>query len=318
PTVAGTAPPAYDQTRNLISVDVSTGLTGHVLRTGVLIVHAASPVLDQDAASADATVDATRIDLAGVLPLLTIGVDVVQSKASITGPCGGTPVAAGSTILTNARFGGPLGLGLTVAADPQPNTVLLDAAGIRVVLNEQTLSRANGVTALTVDAIHVYLNALPVTGLGVLSGEIVVSHSQARLSCPLEEASLQLGKSAAPDPVQVGGDLVYTLTVSNGGPGTARQTVVTDPLPASVTFVSAVPSQGSCSGTTTVVCNVGDLAPGGQATISITVQPSQGGSLTNTATAVSSTPDLQPGNHPATVTSTVFFSGLHTRQAVRP
>jgi uncharacterized repeat protein (TIGR01451 family) len=63
-------------------------------------------------------------------------------------------------------------------------------------------------------------------------------------------ADLAITKTDAADPVIVNGNVVYTLTIRNDGPAAATGVTVTDTLPAGVTFVSAVPSQGAaCTGT---------------------------------------------------------------------
>ena len=59
---------------------------------------------------------------------------------------------------------------------------------------------------------------------------------------------------------------------------------MTDVLPGSVTYVSATPSLGSCSGTTTVTCNLGTMSNGAQATVSLIVRPTTAGTVTNTVT----------------------------------
>lgn len=41
--------------------------------------------------------------------------------------------------------------------------------------------------------------------------------------------------------------VTFNIGVSNAGPNAASAVVVTDVLPAGATFVSATPSQGSCS-----------------------------------------------------------------------
>jgi len=50
---------------------------------------------------------------------------------------------------------------------------------------------------------------------------------------------LSLSVSAAPEPVGVGSNLVYFLTVSNAGPSVATSAVISNQLPASLGFVSA-------------------------------------------------------------------------------
>ena len=69
-----------------------------------------------------------------------------------------------------------------------------------------------------------------------------------------------------------GENLTYTLHVTNQGPAEVTGVVVTDTLPAGVTFSSLTTTQGSGShqaGTVTV--QLGSLASGGDATITIVV-----------------------------------------------
>lgn len=111
------------------------------------------------------------------------------------------------------------------------------------------------------------------------------------------DADLALVKTSAPNPVAVGGQLTYTLTVTNNGPDRALNAVVTDTLPAGVTFVSAVASQGTCSGTATVTCNLGSLNNGATATVTIVVTTPTIGTVSNTATVTSDISDPVPGNN---------------------
>jgi uncharacterized repeat protein (TIGR01451 family) len=104
------------------------------------------------------------------------------------------------------------------------------------------------------------------------------------------DADLVLTKADSPDPVTVGQTLTYTLTASNNGPANATGVTVTDTLPSGVTFVSASPSQGNCSGTTTVSCTLGDLNNGSSATVTIQVTPTTEGELSNTASVQGNQP----------------------------
>jgi uncharacterized repeat protein (TIGR01451 family) len=108
----------------------------------------------------------------------------------------------------------------------------------------------------------------------------------------------------SPDPAQVGNNLTYTITVSNVDPSTSMTATMTDHLPAGVNFVSATPSQGSCTGTSTVVCDLGFIAAGANATVSLVVTPTTAGTLSNTA----SVPDFEdptPLNNTDTELTTV-------------
>jgi len=76
-------------------------------------------------------------------------------------------------------------------------------------------------------------------------------------------ADLSVAKSDSPDPVSKGAQLTYSIVVTNNGPGSATAVQLTDSLPASVQFVSATSTAGSCMQTGgTVACNLGDLSNG--------------------------------------------------------
>ena len=80
--------------------------------------------------------------------------------------------------------------------------------------------------------------------------------------------------------------------VATGDP--APGVVVEDILPAGLTLVSTTPSQGSCVEVPSkVVCHVGTLTAGSQATISLLLTV---GSIDNTATVSTEAIDLVPAN----------------------
>jgi hypothetical protein len=86
---------------------------------------------------------------------------------------------------------------LAIPANPPPNTVLFGAAGVRIVLNEQTLSGdGSSRLALAVNARRIeFTNA--VLGLGLLNGAIGISHSEAALTAAPEPAAPLLTLLAA-------------------------------------------------------------------------------------------------------------------------
>src|ERR1700676_2416199 len=117
-------------------------------------------------------------------------------------------------------------------------------------------------------------------------------------------ADLALTKTAAPNPVPVGANLTYTLTVKNNGPAAATSVTLTDTLPAGVTFVSATPSS-ACTGTTTITCNLGSLANAATVTVTIIVKPTAIGAITNTAHVTATETDPNTANNIASATTTV-------------
>jgi uncharacterized repeat protein (TIGR01451 family) len=128
----------------------------------------------------------------------------------------------------------------------------------------------------------------------------------------ISSANLSVGIVDAPDPVAAGGALTYTITVSNLGPDAASAVTLQDVLPAGVTLVSVTPAQGSCSGTTTVTCELGGIAQGTSTTVEIVVTPTAAGTLSNSASAASPEADDVPGNNTATAITTVTGGGPAT------
>lgn len=108
------------------------------------------------------------------------------------------------------------------------------------------------------------------------------------------------------NPVPVGGNFNYIITVTNNGPGTAGNVTLNDPLPANVGFVSVTPSQGSCAAIGNVIgCDLGDLAVGATATVTVTVAALSSGTFTNVVTLSLTNPTQQILTQTAQVTTTV-------------
>lgn len=103
--------------------------------------------------------------------------------------------------------------------------------------------------------------------------------------------------------VAVGRPAIYAFVVTNRGPDAATGVVVTDTLPAPVTLESAIASQGTCAGATTVTCDLGTLAPGEHALVTIVVTPTEPGVLLATAAVTANEVDPHPGNNQKSVTT---------------
>jgi uncharacterized repeat protein (TIGR01451 family) len=112
-------------------------------------------------------------------------------------------------------------------------------------------------------------------------------------------APLSIAKADSPDPVAAGGQLTYTISVTNSGPDKAIDVEVADTLPVGVTVLSVTSSPPVCTdGTGTVTCEIAEIAGGATVNVSIVVKVDDllvdnAGSLsiTNTATVSSPLPD---------------------------
>jgi uncharacterized repeat protein (TIGR01451 family) len=127
----------------------------------------------------------------------------------------------------------------------------------------------------------------------------------------------------APDPVRAGDELHYTASAKNlVGPDAATGVTLTVNLPASVFYVSATPTQGSCSQSAGVVtCNLGTLAKGSSASVDVDVEPNN--VISNTTISASATVsatenDPVPGNNSASTTTTVTPGGYARPMGATP
>jgi uncharacterized repeat protein (TIGR01451 family) len=112
-------------------------------------------------------------------------------------------------------------------------------------------------------------------------------------------ADLAVTKTGSLDSVKVGEIVIYTVTVANNGPNNATHVVLTDTLTGEGDWGTILPSQGSCSETDPVVCDLGELAAGDRITITMVVTPTAHGVLTNTARVGGEEEDLALDNNEA-------------------
>jgi uncharacterized repeat protein (TIGR01451 family) len=122
--------------------------------------------------------------------------------------------------------------------------------------------------------------------------------------CP--GVDLSIGMVAAPEPVFVGSNLVYTIHVTNAGPDSAKSAVISQLLPASVVFVSASVSQGSIGQAGGVItANLGNMLPGAVVVATVVVTPTTPDVISSTVSINSNNPDFDLSNNSAFVVSHV-------------
>jgi len=118
---------------------------------------------------------------------------------------------------------------------------------------------------------------------------------------PHANADLALSTTKAPS---FGGDLVYTVSVHNGGPDMAYDVSLTNTIPAGTSLVAASSSQGTgCNQAAPVVCDLSQIRSAADAQVTVRVHLSGTQSYTNHA-VVSSASDGNAANNVSDSTAT--------------
>jgi len=224
---------------------------------------------------------------------------VSASPASLTVTPGGTASYV-VTVGPVGSFTGTVDLSLSgvpanaMASFSPPSVVVVDATPQTAILTVNTTgSTPLGTFPLTITAASGTLAHIVSVTLTVASGT--------------GTADLSVTKTSTPNPVEVRANLTYNLTVTNLGPAVATGVQVVDTLPA-VAFVSASATQGTCSGTGTITCNIGALDVGRRVAVTIVVKPQAIGSVSNVATVSGNEFDPNPANNSATAVTAVESS----------
>jgi uncharacterized repeat protein (TIGR01451 family)/CSLREA domain-containing protein len=119
-----------------------------------------------------------------------------------------------------------------------------------------------------------------------------------------QSADLALNLTSSVGSIIKGNTFTYTLAVTNNGPNTASNVVLTQTLPSQVSFQGA--SAGCSISSSTVTCNVASLASGATSSSTITVLANTAGTANSTASITSSTPtDPNTSNNSASNNVTI-------------
>jgi uncharacterized repeat protein (TIGR01451 family) len=124
-------------------------------------------------------------------------------------------------------------------------------------------------------------------------------------------ADLTLTVSGLPNPVLLGGNITYTLTVTNLGPATATGVTINDTLPPGSQFVSASPSGYVVAGNSVTFTNLGALGAGSQLSVNITAQPLVTGTVTDQAFCDNNVTDPLKANNFMSIKTIVEALGFH-------
>ena len=258
-----------------------------------------------------ATAAATTYDPVGANNAASASVDVPDANLAVTKtvnnptPAINTNVTFTVTVTNNgpdAAQGAsvadllPAGLAF-VSATPSTGTYA-SGPGVWTVGN-----LANGASA-TLSIVATVTTHTAVTNTATASSatyDPTPGNDTASATVNVPDANLAVTKTVDTATPDVGGNVTFTVTVSNAGPDTAQAATVIDVLPAGLSLVSSTPSVGSYNNGTGVWA-VGNLANGANATLTIVATATAHTPITNTATASSSTFDPVGGNNSDSVT----------------
>lgn len=248
-----------------------------------------------------------------------------EADLSVTVTDDPDPVLSGNTLtyhLTAANAGPSEATGV-VLTDALPGaTTFFSAAPSQGSCSQSggTVTCQLGALAAGVDATVDVVVTLGAAASGTLTDVATVAGNQpdpdASNNTAVETTTvnppidLEVTVTDLPDPVAVGGSLLYTVETVNHGPFTATGVDLVNTLPQGVTLSAATPSQGSCLPATGVVsCMLGSLGNGASAsvTLQVTVGASAPGTLSNTAVVSGEGNDLDPTNNTATAETTVLL-----------
>ena len=122
-------------------------------------------------------------------------------------------------------------------------------------------------------------------------------------------ADLSITMNSSPNPVKVGQNLSYIMTVTNNGPEDATNVMVTSPLPFNASLLAFAKTQGNCNDRFgPFSCDLGNMAVGDSASVTMVVRPLSAGQITSTADVTSTEADPNNADNTA-VENIVVNSG---------
>lgn len=299
-------------------------LTGASSTYGVAVADALNRayVTDEDSDTVHVvnTLTDTQISGAG-LPITDLAFDTPRAIASVDQPVVVTPgisindvsITEGNAGQTNAVFtvtlSSPSASVVTVSFATADGTATVGGAdyvataGVVTFVagdtSETITVPINGDTAVEIDeTFFVNLSAPANATISDSQGQGTILNDDSPVVLTTD---LTISKSASPNLVAPGGQVTYTIVVTNNGPGPASGVVITDTLPSGTSFVSAA---GCTNSSGVVTCNIGSLTNGQSVTRTIVIQaPSALGSFVNTASVSGAEVDPSPASNSATGTA---------------
>jgi hypothetical protein len=125
----------------------------------------------------------------------------------------------------------------------------------------------------------------------------------------------------APATATTGTAISFVATVNNVGPNQALGATLAITLDSSLIINSVTPSEGTCGTGITFSCDLGNLASGSSATVTVIATPTTSGTIAGSASATSVSYDPTLTNNQATTSTTVtgsFYATVPSVSAISP
>ena len=147
-------------------------------------------------------------------------------------------------------------------------------------------------------------NDVTITGVSQSDPDQTGDATVAITSAP--SADLAVSKEDDADPVILGSQVTYSITVSNSGPDQATGVILLDTLPDTVEFVSSSNGSANCSADSgLVICQLAQISSGGQSKVDIVVTTLETGEIVNHVTVTANEHDPNTGDNSDTEATSV-------------
>jgi uncharacterized repeat protein (TIGR01451 family) len=283
-------------------VTSAPGVDGSITATSVISSATTDPASANNAAS-QATVVNAPSDLALALSASPSPVPAASTLTYTIGITNLGPRDATNLVVTNrlpdgdVLFLGASGIGWTCALAGQIVTctrpLLLVGAAPSIAIQIKTPD----VDGTLIDTASVSASTADLD---------LANNSASDTTDVFDSADLSIVASDSPDPVRIGTEVTYTLSVANSGPTAASAVSVINTLPDGTSFVSAGGTGWTCGQLGQVVtCSMPSLgiASSAPAISIVATAPASVANITNIATVGSSTFDPDTANNTASITT---------------
>ena len=276
---------------------------------------------------------------------LAAGSNVEKLTVGPTGITGSSALYAGTYFLTglqydsgilylpsgaviNASSGALLGTFYASPSNPATGPVVSDSSlGLAFIASSSYLNNSSGIFAYNESTFNP-TGAIPISGAngsGYPSGylkiirwgqnglavnttsQIFIFQSPVVKDLSPFPADLSVTLTA-PSTATTGTAISYVATVANSGPNSATGATLALALDSSLIINSVTPSQGTCGSGTEFTCDLGDLAKGATATVTVSATPTDAATIAGSVTVTSVSYDPTTTNNQATASTTVTGS----------